>query len=260
MLAQRLSVAADRPVAPSAAHGPAHPSAQGTAHGTAHAGMHPAVHAVLDPDAERVAKAQAGDRAAVGALFKRHHGRVRAMCVRMLSGRDAAEIEDAVQQAFLEAWRCLPRFGGKSRFTTWLTRVAIHTCFSTRRRLRRLFVTDVNTDRAVIPVWAQPGLSPDEVAGRRARETAVADVLSALGPKKRAVFVLADLEGMTSTEIAAVLAIPDATVRTRLYHARREVAALVKSHPGFVDVLAGRDVTALRGSNSDVDGVDGGEQ
>jgi RNA polymerase sigma factor (sigma-70 family) len=103
-----------------------------------------------------------------------------------------------------------------------------------------MFVTDVNADRAIIPVWAQPGLSPDEVAARKARETAVNEVLASLGPKKRAVFVLADIEGLTSTEIAEVLQVPDATVRTRLFHARREVAALVRKHKGFVDVMEGR--------------------
>ena len=194
----------------------------------------------VDEDAELVRRAQQGDRGAFGVLFKKHHGRVYAMCVRLLS--NPTEVEDAVQQAFLEAWRCLPRFEGRSKFTTWITRVAIHTCFSARRRLKRMLVSDVSvhTERAAIPVWSQPALAADEVAARHARERAVADVLSSVAPKKRAVFVLADLDGMSSTEIAEILEIPDATVRTRLFHARREVAALVRAHPGFVDVLTGR--------------------
>src|ERR1041385_4937420 len=116
----------------------------------------------VDDDADLVRRAQQGDRAAFGALFKKHHGRVQAMCMRMLA--DPAEVDDAVQQAFLEAWRCLGRFEGRSRFTTWITRVAIHTFFSTRRRLRRLFVSDVSAaaDRAAIPVWQSPGLAADE--------------------------------------------------------------------------------------------------
>jgi RNA polymerase sigma-70 factor (ECF subfamily) len=194
----------------------------------------------VDADLELVQKAQRGDRTAFAQLFKKHHGRVRAMCMRMLA--DPVEVDDAVQQAFLEAWRCLPRFEGRSRFTTWITRVAMHTCFSIRRRLRRLFVSDVAAaaDRAAIPVWQQPGLPADEVAARRARDVAVTEVLQQVGAKKRAVFVLADIEGMSSTEIAEILDIPDATVRTRLFHARREVAALVRSHKGFVDVLENR--------------------
>lgn len=195
-----------------------------------------------DQDAPLVARAQAGDRKAFGELFTRHHARVRAMCTRMLA--DPAEVDDAVQQAFLEAWRCLGRFEGRSRFTTWITRVAIHTCFSTRRRLKRLFVSTTATEAAdaaaASPVWVERGLSADEVASRNARERAVREVLAGLAPKKRAVFVLADLEGRTSTEIAEILEIPDATVRTRLFHARKEVASLVHKHPGFVDLLATR--------------------
>lgn len=199
----------------------------------------------VDADLGLVERAQAGDRKAFAELFQRHHGRVRAMCVRMLA--DPGEVDDAVQQAFLEAWRCLPRFEGRSRFTTWITRVAIHTCFSTRRRLRRLLVSalgqDGNESVALAPVWTEQGLSADEVASRHARERAVNDVLLKLSPKKRAVFVLADLDGRTSTEIAEILDIPDATVRTRLFHARKDVAALVRAHPGFVDMLAGREVS-----------------
>lgn len=198
----------------------------------------------VDVDAPLVTRAQAGDRLAFATLFQRHHGRVQAMCRRFLA--DASEVEDAVQQTFLEAWRCLARFEGRSRFTTWITRVAIHTCFSTRRRLRRLLLSALAPDddrgeaAGAIPVWSDPGLSADEVASRHARERAVQDVLASLSPKKRAVFVLADLEGMTSTEIAEVLEIPDATVRTRLFHARREMAERVRAHSGFADLLASR--------------------
>jgi RNA polymerase sigma-70 factor (ECF subfamily) len=193
----------------------------------------------VDPDAELVEKARHGDRAAFGVLFQKHHGRIYAMCMRLL--KNPSEVDDAVQQTFLEAWRCLSRFEGRSRFTTWVTRVAIHTCFSTRRRLRRLFVSEApSLDEALAPAWTHAPMPADEVAARRAQDGAVAEVLAGLSSKKRAVFVLADIEGLSSTEIAEILQIPDATVRTRLFHARRAVAAAVRAHPRFQDVLAGR--------------------
>jgi RNA polymerase sigma-70 factor (ECF subfamily) len=210
-----------------------------------------------EDDEVLVGRAQRGDRAAFGQLFRRHHGRVRAMCVRLLG--NPAEVDDTVQQTFLEAWRCLGRFEGRSRFTTWITRVAIHTCFSTRRRLRRLLASEAlgpGREVAAEPVWAQPGLPPDEAAARRRHQDATREVLQALSPKKRAVFVLADIDGLSSTEIAEILEVPDATVRTRLYHARREVAALVRAHPAFVDVLEGRG--AARGEGGAADDDEGG--
>lgn len=196
----------------------------------------PAARPATEDDA-LVARARAGDRAAFGQLFTRHHGRVTAMCVRLLP--DRSRVDDAVQQTFLEAWRCLHRFENRSRFTTWLTRIAIHTCFGLRRRLARLvFVGD--TPAAPVIEVAETGLSPEDLVVRRAREAAIRDVLAGLSEKKRVVFVLADLEGMTSPEVAEVLGVPDATVRTRLFHARRDVAAAVRSHPGLSDLLEAR--------------------
>ena len=196
-----------------------------------------------DPDLALVLLAQAGDRAAFAELFRRHHARVRAMCARMLGASasgHAADIDDAVQTAFLEAWRSLHRFEGRARFTTWITRVAIHTCFSTRRRLARLFAV-AEPDAAARPVWGQEARTADAVTEDRRQEAALASVLKQLSEKKRAVFVLADLEGMSSTEIAEVLGIPDATVRTRLFHARREVAVLLRAHPAFAALFADRE-------------------
>lgn len=202
--------------------------------------------AAVDEDDDLVARARQGDRAAYGRLFERHHGRIHGMCARLLRRSD--DVDDAVQQTFLEGWRCLHRFEGKSRFTTWLTRISIHTCFSTRRRLKRLLLVDIPDDdenRASLsvvsggltnPLLDTGPLPADEVASRRARERALNDVLAQLSEKKRVVFVLVDLEGMTSPEAADILGINEATIRTRLFYARQEVAAALRNHPGFADL------------------------
>ena len=204
--------------------------------------VRPAGDAAVDADHDLVVRAQRGDRAAFAQLFTRHHGRVYGMCARLLGKK--ADVDDAVQQTFLEAWRCLHRFEGKARFTTWLTRIAIHTSFSLRRKLRRLLLVDdggegaslVVVDGGKDPRAEQAPLAADEVAARRARSRALDEVLAQLSEKKRVVFVLADLEELTSPEVAEILGIPEATVRTRLFYARKEVAALLKNHPGFADV------------------------
>jgi RNA polymerase sigma-70 factor (ECF subfamily) len=199
-----------------------------------------------DADEDLVNRARQGDRAAYGRLFERHHGRIHGMCARLLRRSD--DVDDAVQQTFLEGWRCLHRFEGKSRFTTWLTRIAIHTCFSTRRRLKRLLLIDIPDDdenRASLsvvsggltnPLLDTGPLPADEVASRRAREHALNEVLATLSEKKRVVFVLVDLEGMTSPEAADILGINEATIRTRLFYARKEVADALRLHPGFADL------------------------
>lgn len=191
-----------------------------------------------DQDAALVQRARHGDRAAFAELFRKHHARIYGMCARLLWNR--TEVEDAVQQTFLEAWRCLHRFEGKSRFTTWLTRIAIHTSFSTRRRLRRLVLgglADAGSDEGVGASAEEldPRPPPDEMVDYRARQAALQQALQQLSTKKRVVLVLADLEGMTSPEIASVLDIPEATVRTRLFHARKELVRHLRDHPGFAD-------------------------
>lgn len=199
---------------------------------------HPqSLEAFLAEDTALVLRAQAGDRAAFGKLFERHHGRVYGMCTRLLANR--AEVEDAVQHVFLEAWRCLHRFEGRSRFSTWITRIAIHTCLGFRRRLKRLLFSDDVEPQAGHDdaQWAAPPMAPDETAAHVARKQAVEEILQRIGMKKRVVFILADLEGMTAPEISRILDIPDATVRTRLFHARKEFAAHVKTHKGFADLF-----------------------
>lgn len=189
-----------------------------------------------DPDRALVALAKAGDQRAFGELFERHHGRVYAMCCRML--RDPAEVEDAVQHAFLEAWRCLHRFEGRSRFSTWITRIAIHTCFGIRRRLKRLFFSeDLPSSHARTPQYMTAPLAPDAGAEHSARQRAVDDILHRLSEKKRVVFVLAEFEGMTAPEIADVVACPEATVRTRLFHARRDFMAIARSEPAYRELF-----------------------
>jgi len=203
-----------------------------------------------DADHGLVLEARAGDTAAFAKLFERHHRRVYAMCRRLLA--DKAEVDDAVQQTFLEAWRSLPRFEGRSRFSTWITRIAIHTCLGFRRRLRRLlFVADVFAPSgegrsnlvelehggAQQVAFAVSPPSPLEGAVHQARKKAVDDILQHLSAKKRVVFVLAELEGMTAPEIAEIVEIPEATVRTRLFHARKEFAQAAAHHRGFADLF-----------------------
>lgn len=208
----------------------------------------------VDADHDLVVRARQGDQAAFAQLFTKHHGRVYGMCARLLSRKP--DVDDAVQQTFLEAWRCLHRFEGKSRFTTWLTRIAIHTCFGFRRKMRRLLLLDdllpngaggsgaggesrmlsVIDGGVSDPRVEQAPLPADEMASRRARSRALDEVLQQLSEKKRVVFVLADLEELTSPEVAEILGIPEATVRTRLFYARKEIATLLRGHKGFVDV------------------------
>jgi RNA polymerase sigma-70 factor, ECF subfamily len=200
-----------------------------------------------DEDADLVRRAQAGDQLAFSALFEKHHSRIFSTCYKML--RNKSEVEDAVQHAFLEAWRCLPRFEGRSRFSTWLTRVAINTCFGFRRRVKRLFFSETYAEKADRnTAWAEHPPSPDEIVVSDAMREAIYAILDKMSTRKRVAFILADLEGRTAPEISDILGVPEATVRTRLFHARRDFALKAKQHEEFCDLFdfSGRNLKGGR--------------
>lgn len=162
------------------------------------------------------------------------------MCTRML--RNRADIDDAVQQTFLEAWRCLHRFRGRSLFSTWITRIAIHTCLGFRRKMKRIVFTDDDMESRVVRTAFSSGVAqPDECSEENAVRAAVDEVLASLTKKKRATYVLCELEGMSAREAAAILSIPEATVRTRLFHARKDFMKEARSHPVFQERAFGKE-------------------
>ena len=130
----------------------------------------------------------------------------------------------------------MPRFEGRSRFSTWLTRIAINTCFSFRRRLKRLLFPENYSSQAERgSVWTEENQTPDEFVARADQKEAIYAILREMSARKRVAFVLSDIEGRTAPEISEILNIPEATVRTRLFHARRDFAERAKKHPQFVD-------------------------
>jgi RNA polymerase sigma-70 factor (ECF subfamily) len=180
-----------------------------------------------------------GDEAAFAKLYNRYYNQVFAFCSRLLRGKH--DVEDAVQQVFLEAWRSMGRFEGRSLFSTWLTKIAIHTCLSFHRKSGRLLLNALEGPDVYGQVtellWEQSQKFPDEEIFLSERKAMVKKLLARMTPKKKVVFMMSDMQGMTAPEISAVLQIPDATVRTRLFHARREFCSWIERNKDYRDVL-----------------------
>ncbi len=180
------------------------------------------------PDPDILARAQAGDRDALGALIEPELDRVYATCRRMVGNReDAAEV---AQDALVRAIRGIGSYDGRSAFSTWLTRVTINTCLSWHRaRGRRAGRTPVPIENAdVFPdprsagAIREPGAdagvqSRDAVPGVRSR---VERALDRINPEHRAVLVLRDVRGLDYEAIGAALDLPVGTVKSRLFRAR----------------------------------------
>lgn len=186
-----------------------------------------------------IEKSLQGDEQAFAKLYKRYYAQVYAFCSRLLRGR--FDVDDAVQQVFLEAWRSMKRFEGRSLFSTWLTKIAIHTCLSFHRKTGRvvLHATDEidPLEQGVDLLWSQAPVIPEDEMLLYEKRATVNKLLARMTPKKKEVFMMSDMQGMTAPEISAVLKIPDATVRTRLFHARREFSTWVERNKNYRDVL-----------------------
>jgi RNA polymerase sigma-70 factor (ECF subfamily) len=192
-----------------------------------------------------VERCKAGEAEAFRQLFRLHRVEVVRLVQRML-GR-TSELEDVVQEVFLQVHRSIRDFRGQARFTTWLYRVAVNVVLMHRRAARSRPVFSAASD-VQVALDARP--LPDEQVARRKRIGAFYRLLDRLTEKKRTVFVLHELEGVPPAEIAKIVDAPVLTVRTRLFYARRELAALLREEPDLAAV-ADEIITATSGAPKD---------
>ncbi len=156
-------------------------------------------------------------------LFRNHLEDVYRIVSRLLGpGAGRADVEDVTQQVFLAAHRALPKFRGESKVTTWLYGIASKTVLMhlrSRRRHRRL-VGALEQSAAVSVGWEN---NVERSVESRQKLAEVWRCLMRIKPKKRIVFVLHEIEGLSGKQIAQMLEIKEATVWTRLHHARIEL-------------------------------------
>lgn len=165
-------------------------------------------------DTELIERILSGDMRALEKLM-RQHNRMLYRTTRAIL-RDDAEAEDAVQEAWIKAYRSLHTFRGGSKLSTWLVRIAANEALMRRRRnSRRPLPESVD---GVDTISSAPG-PEEEAQGGQARRMLEARI-DALPDEFRAVFVLRALEELNVAETAAALGIPEATVRTRFFRAR----------------------------------------
>lgn len=177
-------------------------------------------------DETLVRRAAAGDRAAFDELVQRHRDRVWAVVLRVTRNTDDAE--DALQEAFVSAWRALPRFDGRARFSTWLYRIAMNAALDAVGRRRDARSLDEEGVREPVA----PGDAFAAHALRRSLERAVAD----LPVEFRTAVLLCDVAGLGAGEAAEVLDLPVGTVKSRVFRGRALLAAALREPEGAADV------------------------
>jgi RNA polymerase sigma-70 factor (ECF subfamily) len=166
-----------------------------------------------------VARAVAGDRAAFGTLVERYAGVARRVARAVLG--NAEDADDAAQDAMLSALVKLDQYDQRRPFGPWLLRIVANA--ATDRRRRRT----VRRAEPLDPGFVAGGPRPDTTAERRALAERLREALAELPERRRMAVVLFDVEGYSHGEIAEILRIPEGTVRSEVFHARRRLRALL---------------------------------
>jgi RNA polymerase sigma-70 factor (ECF subfamily) len=177
-------------------------------------------------DEQIVEKVVAGQTALFEVLMRRHNERVYRAARAII--KDESEAEDIMQQAYVNAYSHLRQFDGRSRFSTWLTRIAIHEALARARRRGRYTDMEHPSALTVATSTAAP-LDPERLAFSRELGALMESAIDRLPDGAREVFILRTVEGMNTEEVAAALDVSEAVVKTRLSRARatlrRELSA-----------------------------------
>jgi RNA polymerase sigma-70 factor (ECF subfamily) len=186
--------------------------------------------AAAPTDEVLVDRARAGDLAAFELLMRRHNRRVYRTIRSVL--REGAEIEDAMQDAYVAAFTHLEQFQGTSRWSTWLCRIAFNEALARVRRGRRFVsIDDVHED--TMNDLSQPrALDPERAAGGRELAGVLEAAIDRLPDIYRSILMLRQIEGLSVAETAAVLDVAEEVVKTRLHRARALVRAALDARIG----------------------------
>lgn len=185
-----------------------------------------------DVDLDLVARARQGETAAFEALFRRHHRPV----YRTLLGITgcAEDAEDAVQNAFLKAFQHLDQFAGASRFSTWLTRIAINEGLGRLRERGRLESVDAaveGEDEDFMPrhvrAWEE---DPEALRSRAQRKELVEREILNLPAKYRLAVLLRDIQQYSAEEAAQILGLGIPTLKTHLLRGRLQLREALAPH------------------------------
>ena len=181
-----------------------------------------------DPDGDWISRARRGDKAAFGTLVDRHYERVYALAYGVLHEREAAR--DTAQEVFLKVFREIGKFEGRSKFKTWLHRVAVNAALDYARKRHpeeSIDRTEEDDDRPQ-RVLRETGPGPRELASRRELKAMVEEALAGLSPDHRAVLHLREWEGLSYEEITEILGIEMGTVMSRIFYARKRLGEILK--------------------------------
>jgi RNA polymerase sigma-70 factor (ECF subfamily) len=163
-----------------------------------------------------------GNKLAMRALFARHQVKVYRFALRIV--RDTGLAEDAVSETFIDAWQHADRFEGRSSVSTWLLGIARHKALTAAQRRP---TESLDSEGALNAV--DPSHDPEAALGERDRGAVIRRCLRALSPEHAEIIDLVYYQEKSIKEIVEILGIPDNTVKTRMFYARKRLAVLIEA-------------------------------
>jgi len=184
-------------------------------------------------DKSLVEAAQAGDYRAFDALVTEHRGKIYAMIYNMV--KNDADAWDLSQDAFIKAWKALPKFENRSKFSTWLFRIAHNVVYDWTRKKKiqsegELDDNILSVDRIDPSAKTAPSqvARPDEIIERGELRQRIEIALAGLSDTHREVIVLREVQGMDYKEIAEIMECSIGTVMSRLFNARKKLQTILQ--------------------------------
>jgi len=163
-----------------------------------------------------------GDRLAMQVLFARHHVRVFRFVVRLV--RNESTAEDLISEVFLDVWRQADRFEGRSAVTTWLLSIARFKALSALRRR-----PDEELDEETAGAIEDPSDDPEVALEKKDKSAIIRKCLTGLSAEHREIIDLVYYHEKSVEEVAEIVGIPENTVKTRMFYARKKLAELLKA-------------------------------
>ncbi len=192
----------------------------------------------LDDQAARerqlVSLAQNGDLSAFNELVELHRGKIYAMIQNMIHNQ--ADAWDLTQEAFIKAWKALPNFEARAKFSTWLYRIAHNVVYDWMRK-RKIqsageFNDEIMTDATIEPsarTTPRESLAPDQALANSELGIKIKDAMAKLSPEHRQAILLREVEGYDYKEIAEIIHSSIGTVMSRLFYARKKLQSLLEN-------------------------------
>jgi RNA polymerase sigma-70 factor, ECF subfamily len=163
-----------------------------------------------------------GDKLAMQVLFARHHVRVFRFVLRLV--RDQTQAEDLISEVFLDVWRQAGRFEARSAVSTWLLAIARYKALSALRRR-----PDEELDEEATAAIEDPADDPEVAVQKKDKGEILRKCLAALSPEHREIIDLVYYHEKSVEEVAEIVKIPENTVKTRMFYARKRLSELLRA-------------------------------